>query len=621
MRNILLLVLMIFAQTGFSQQELTDSASLAGFMDGMIQAHLDSRNIAGATVAVVQDTSVIFSKGYGYADIARNRKVEPDRTLFRIGSISKLFVWTAVMQLYEKRKLDLDVDVNQYLDDIQVPDTYTEPVTLKDLMTHTAGFEDYILGLFARDDSALRPLDEILQQQMPARVRPPGRFASYSNHGTGIAARVVEAVSGQSWNEYVEEHILDTLNMKHTTFRQPVPQSLQSRLSKGYKFRDKELQQQYFEYIPLAPVGAASSTASDMAKFMITHLQKGSFRGNTILDSSVAKMMQSPAFRPADNVNSMAYGFMELTQNKTRIIGHGGDTFWFHSLMVLLPEHNAGLFISFNSENGGHVKNLVLEEFMDHFYPEELRGTDFYMPPEELSRFEGEYRSLRHPHERFTRLAAVMNPVYINTTPDGKLEITGRDVSHYIPVGKLTFRAENSSEKIGFKQDRQGNITHMLQGQTPYAAFEKVGFINSHKFHVTLFNFSVIVFLITFVYWPVAHFIRREYNEKKSHHLPLYAKVFGWAAAFFFLMFFLGAASLMINSNELAFGVDTEIKYLFTLSVTGTIITPIVVLITGRLLWLNKHAILANIHYLLLCLALVITNWQLYHWNMLGYQF
>jgi CubicO group peptidase (beta-lactamase class C family) len=621
MRYIVLIIFAFIARAGLSQPSISDSASLAGFMDGMIQAHLDSRNIAGATVAVVQDTSVIFSKGYGYADIARNRKVEPDRTLFRIGSISKLFVWTAVMQLYEKRKLDLDVDVNQYLDEIQVPDTYTEPVTLKDLMTHTAGFEDYILGLFARDDSALRPLDEILQQQMPARVRPPGRFASYSNHGTGIAARVVEAVSGQSWNEYVEEHILDTLNMKHTTFRQPVPQSLQSRLSKGYKFRDKELQQQYFEYIPLAPVGAASSTASDMAKFMITHLQKGSFRGTTILDSSVAKMMQSPAFRPADNVNSMAYGFMELTQNKTRIIGHGGDTFWFHSLMVLLPERNAGLFISFNSENGGHVKNLVLEEFMDHFYPEELRGTDFYMPPEELSRFEGEYRSLRHPHERFTRLAAVMNPVYINTTPEGKLEITGRDVSHYIPVGKLTFRAENSSEKIGFKQDRQGNITHMLQGQTPYAAFEKVSFINSHKFHVTLFNFSVIVFLITFVYWPVAHFIRREYNEKKSHHLPLHAKVFGWAAAFFFLMFFLGAASLMINSNELAFGVDTEIKYLFTLSVTGTIITPIVVLITGRLLWLNKHAILANIHYLLLCLALVITNWQLYHWNMLGYQF
>ncbi|MFW6101741.1 MAG: serine hydrolase domain-containing protein, partial [Bacteroidota bacterium] len=385
MRYTVLIIFMLISRAGFSQPSLTDSAGLAGFMDGMIQAHLDSRHIAGATVAVVQDTNVIFSKGYGYADIKRNRKVDPNQTLFRIGSISKLFVWTAVMQLHEQGKVELDVDVNQYLDDIKVPDTYTEPVTLKNLMTHTAGFEDYILGLFARDTSALRPLDEILQQQMPARVRPPGRFASYSNHGTGIAACVVETVSGQSWNEYVEEHILDTLNMKHTSFRQPVPQSLPGPLSKGYKFRDGELQEQYFEYIPLAPVGAASSTASDMAKFMITHLQKGSSKGNTILDSSFAKMMQSPAFRPADNVNSIAHGFMNLSQNKTRIIGHGGDTFWFHSLMVLLPEHNVGLFISFNSENGDHAKNLVLEEFMDHFYPEKLSGTDFYMPPEELS--------------------------------------------------------------------------------------------------------------------------------------------------------------------------------------------------------------------------------------------
>ncbi|MFP4622185.1 MAG: serine hydrolase domain-containing protein [Bacteroidales bacterium] len=621
MRYTVLIIFMLISRAGFSQPSLTDSAGLAGFMDGMIQAHLDSRHIAGATVAVVQDTNVIFSKGYGYADIKRNRKVDPNQTLFRIGSISKLFVWTAVMQLHEQGKVELDVDVNQYLDDIKVPDTYTEPVTLKNLMTHTAGFEDYILGLFARDTSALRPLDEILQQQMPARVRPPGRFASYSNHGTGIAACVVETVSGQSWNEYVEEHILDTLNMKHTSFRQPVPQSLPGPLSKGYKFRDGELQEQYFEYIPLAPVGAASSTASDMAKFMITHLQKGSSKGNTILDSSFAKMMQSPAFRPADNVNSIAHGFMNLSQNKTRIIGHGGDTFWFHSLMVLLPEHNVGLFISFNSENGDHAKNLVLEEFMDHFYPEKLSGTDFYMPPEELSRFEGEYRSLRHPHERFTKVAAVMNPVYIKTTTDGMLKVTGRDIRHYIPVNKLTFRSKNSSETIEFKQNRQGNITHMLQGRTPYAAFEKVSFINSHKLHLTLFNFSFIVFLITFLYWPVVYLIRKEYNETKEKHLPLHAKFFGWSAAFFFLMFFFGAATLMINSNEIAFGMDSEIKYLFTLSVTGTILTAIVLFITGRLMWLKKYAKLANIHYVLLCMALLFTNWQLYHWNMLGFQF
>ena len=621
MRNLILLVLIIFAQTGVSQPGLSDSSGLAGFMDGMIQTHLESRHIAGATVTIVRDTNVIFSKGYGYADIEGSRKVDPDRTLFRIGSISKLFVWTAVMQLYEQDKLELDVDVNRYLEDFKLPDTYTDPVTLKDIMTHTAGFEDYILGLFAKDPNALRPLEEILKEQMPARIRAPERLASYSYHATGIAACIVEQISGQSWNEYVEEHILDTLNMNHTTFRQPVPQNFKSNLSKGYKFRNGELKEQYFEYIPLAPVGAASSTASDMAKFMMAHMQMGTYKGHTILDSTTAEMMQSPAFRHTENVNSMAYGFMELSQNKTRILGHGGDTFWFHSLLAFLPEQKAGLFISFNSENGASFKEVVLEAFMDHFFPEKVTKSDFFMPRAELKRFEGEYRSLRHPHERFTKISAVMNPIYIKTTSTGKLKLIGRETERYIPIGKLTFRAENSSEILGFHQDGQGNITHMFRGQSPYVAFEKVSFTDSRDLHTTVFNVSFLIFLLTFIYWPVAYFIRKEYREHKEKHLPLYAKFFGWTAAFFFLMFFFGAATLLINSHEIAFGVDPQIKFLFTLSVTGTIITPIVVFITVRLLWLKKHALMANIHYVLLCLALLITNWQLYHWNMLGYQF
>lgn len=621
MKNSILLVLMIFAHTGFSQPELSDSSGLEGFMDGMIQAQLESRQIAGATVTVVQDTNVILSKGYGFSNLERNKQVDPDQTLFRIGSISKLFVWTAVMQLYEQGKLELDVDVNQYLEDFKVPDTYTDPVTLKDIMTHTAGFEDYILGLFAKDTSALRSMGEILKEQMPARVRQPGRFASYSNHATGIAACIVEQVSGQSWNDYVEEHILDTLNMQHTTFRQPVPRNFPGNLSKGYKLQNDELKEQYFEYIPLAPVGAASSTASDMAKFMIAHMQMGNYRGNVILDSATAELMQSPAFLHTKNVNPMAYGFMVLSQNKTRIIGHGGDTFWFHSLMAFLPEQKAGLFISFNSDRGGHVKNTVLEAFMDRFYPEESRNPDFYMPSEELSRFEGEYRTLRHPHERFTKIAAVMNPIYIKTTPNGELKVIGRDIQYYIPTGKLTFRAENSSETLSFRQDRQGKITHMFRDQSPAVAFEKVGFTDSRNLHKTIFTISLIIFLITFLHWPVAYLIRKEYRQRKEKHLPLYAKFFGWVAAFVFLMFFFGSATLMAQSNQIAFGVDAGIKYLFTLSVTGTILTPIVFFITIRLIWLKKYALLTYIHYILLCLTLLATNWQLYHWNMLGYQF
>ena len=150
----------------------------------------------------------MLAKGYGEDDRARHRAVEARRTLFRVGSVSKLFIWTAVMQLVERGKVDLDADVNRYLEGVEVPATFKEPVTLAHLMTHTAGFEDHVLGLFAHDATAVRPLRDLLAAELPARVRAPGVVAAYSNHGAALAMLVVEQVSGMPWTEYVETQIL-----------------------------------------------------------------------------------------------------------------------------------------------------------------------------------------------------------------------------------------------------------------------------------------------------------------------------------------------------------------------------------------------------------------------------
>ena len=227
--------------TGFVQPALalrsatgpTDRAELEAFMDGIVEAQLEAYNIAGAVVAVVKDGALFFAKGYGYADLKARKRVEADKTLFRIASISKLFVWTAVMQLVEQGKLDLNTDINTYLTHFKIPDTYDEPITLTHLMTHTAGFEEYVIGLFAKDSNRLLPLGDILAQELPARVRPPGEAASYSNHGTALAAYIVEKVSGKAWNDYVEENILRPLGMNRTTFRQPVPEDSISKCFKG----------------------------------------------------------------------------------------------------------------------------------------------------------------------------------------------------------------------------------------------------------------------------------------------------------------------------------------------------------------------------------------------------
>jgi CubicO group peptidase (beta-lactamase class C family) len=179
-------------------------------MDGTINAQLMAHHIPGATVAVVKDGKLIFAKGYGYADVDKPNPVLANETLFRVGSISKLFVWTAMMPLAEQVKLDLDADINVYLKDFQIPASYPRPITLKDLMTHTAGFEDLATGgrLFVGNASDIMPLGNYLKDEMPTRVRPPGEITTYSNYGAALAAYIVEQVSGMPFDKYVDENIL-----------------------------------------------------------------------------------------------------------------------------------------------------------------------------------------------------------------------------------------------------------------------------------------------------------------------------------------------------------------------------------------------------------------------------
>jgi CubicO group peptidase (beta-lactamase class C family) len=212
-----------------------DPNDVEAFVDGFMASYLEDKAIVGGVVAVVEHGRVVLAKGYGEADREGHRQVDPQRTLFRVGSISKLFVWIAVMQLVDRGQLDLDADVNTYLDSVQIPATFEQPITLAHLMTHTAGFEDRVLGLFARDAAAVRPLETLLAEEMPVRVRPPGVLASYSNHGTALAMLIVEQVSGVPWIEYLETRVLEPLRLGHTTFRQPVPETWLDDLAVGYR--------------------------------------------------------------------------------------------------------------------------------------------------------------------------------------------------------------------------------------------------------------------------------------------------------------------------------------------------------------------------------------------------
>ena len=246
-----------------------------------------------------------------------------------VASITKLFTWTAVMQQVEEGKLDLSTDVNQYLKEVQIPATFDRPITIKDLMTHTPGFEDVVVGVFTRDARSVPSLTEFLRSHMPARVRPPGAVASYSNEGTCLAGLAAADVAGTSWEDLIEKRILLPLGMKHSMVKQPPPEELPADLSKGYCWQSGRFAAQGFEYEPEAPAGVLSTTAGDAARFMLAHLQDGRLGDARILRAETARRMREPLFRHAPAANAMCYGLWESDWNGLRIVGHGGDTFWF----------------------------------------------------------------------------------------------------------------------------------------------------------------------------------------------------------------------------------------------------------------------------------------------------
>src|SRR6266446_760804 len=349
-----------------SAPELTKS-DFETFLDALIPSQLQNRNVAGAVVSVVKDGKVLFQKGYGYADVEAKRPVLTDQTLFRPGSISKLFTATAVMQLVEQGKLDLDRDVNDYLD-FPIPKTYPEPVTLRQLLTHTGGFEETLKNLFVAHESDIKPLRTYLVNEMPVRIFPPGKIPSYSNYGFTLAGHIVERVSGEKFERYIDNHILKPLRMTNSMFDQPLPPQLASQMSKGYLSAFKKPRD--FEWVQAAPAGAFTTTAADMTRFMLAFLQDGSVDGVSILKPETVQQMETRQFELNPMLPGLGITFMEYLIDPVRIIAHGGDTVYFHSDMILVPEAHLGYFLSYNSlgKDVGGGRGEVLRTFANRYF-------------------------------------------------------------------------------------------------------------------------------------------------------------------------------------------------------------------------------------------------------------
>ena len=500
--------------------QVLSATDVESWLDGYVPYALHSGDIAGAVVAVVKNGEVLFERGYGYADYDKRVPVDPKLTLFRWGSVSKLLTWTAVMQLVEQGKLDLDADVNQYLD-FKIPPREGKPVTLRNIMTHTGGFEERLKGLIGVEADGAMPLDQFVKLYIPARIFPPGETPAYSNTATAIAGYIVARVSGVPFDDYIDKQLFEPLHMQNSTFRQPLPAPLKPNISSGY--RVASLPPKGFEIVGPAPAGSLSASGEDMTHFMIAHLQKGRYGSAQILKEETAEQMHTTALTILPRVNRMELGFYEDNYNGHRVIAHGGDTQWFHSDLHLFIDDGVGLLISMNSIGKGgaaqEVRSQLFHEFADRYFPAPAPDgkVDEKTAAEHAGMIAGRYSVSRRVDTSFVSLLYLAEQATVTDNGDGTISVSSATSPSDVPlkwreIAPWVWREEHGKDLLSARVEN-GRVVRFAFGEgSPFDQYLRTPWEKSGGWWTPAMALSVIVLLLTALAWPISALTRRHYG-------------------------------------------------------------------------------------------------------------
>ncbi len=610
--------------TGLMGNPATDAhplekTDLLSWLDGLLPYALEDGDIAGGVVVVVKDGAVLLAKGYGYADVAARTPVDPERTLFRPGSVSKLLTWTAVMQLVESGRLDLDRDVNAYLD-FHIPERPDGPITLRDIMTHTAGFEEQIKSLITADVKELVPLAQYAANFTPTRIFKAGSTPAYSNYATALAGYIVQRVAGQSFDDYIEAHLFRPLDMTHSSFRQPLPAALSSDMAKGYPLASGPAKP--YEIVTPAPAGSLAATGMDMAHFMIAHLQDGEYQGQRILQAATAQMMHTTALTMIPPLNRMLLGFYEQNYEGHRVISHGGDTEWMHSYLHLFPDDHVGLFMAFNSVGRegavGRLRAALFDEFVDRYFTGPWpAGT---VAPDVAARHTrlmvGYYDDSRRPDRSFMSLLSLIAPVKVAATEDGTLTmslIKGRNGTprHYREIAPFVWRDTVSGWRLAARAE-EGRVVRMSVDElSPFMVFDPTPGWRSPALLLPAMAFALGSCLLTAVLWPIAAISRRRHHvtlpitglARNAHRAARIAAAALVVMSAAWLAVVLGG---LANLGVLSSALDPLILLLYALSVIVYIGAPLVMIWAVRIAWVARRPWAACAWTLILAVAAVI---------------
>ena len=625
-------------------------ADFARFFEERVPKKLNEHHIAGAVVSVVQGGRIVYRHGFGFADPTAKTPVDPARTLFRAASISKLFVWTGLMQLIEQGRVDLDADVNRYVERrdettgavvFRIPDAFDRPIRVRDLFTHTPGFEDRVINLFTNDPARAQTLRESIETLPPNRVRAPGVEIAYSNYGAALGGYIIERVSGMPFEEYVEKNIFAPLAMTHSTFQQPVPATLANDLSGGYIYdpSTQTFTRQVFEIINGAPAGGLSTTAEDLGRFLIAHLGDGAMptppadASGRILSTATAQTMHSTLFRPHPQGNGFAHGFIEFDSHGQRMVGHAGDTIFFHSLAAILPETDVGFFIATNSATGMLAVAELREDFLNAFYPAPTggavaqnyaatRAADAGAPPavDDLRKYAGYFATNRRSEREITKIMSLFMTldVAMNARGDGLLirDMFSSKLLDCVRIMPDLFQERAGHKRFAFLRNEAGEIQSFIPGDLPVMTFQRVVWYESPPLHFAIIAGAIILLLVGLIARPTGIFaiVSRKYRATIDRD----ARRAGWLGTGMIVSYltFIAVTAVLSGGIEVVFTIPAHwpfyipfAAFLFQLAAL-TYVMPA---------WSRKYwSLPGRIIFTATVVGLLPFFWFLYYWNLVA---
>ncbi|MCB2306430.1 beta-lactamase family protein [Clostridium estertheticum] len=610
--------------------EVNNSQDLQRFTDGFFKKNMKKYSIPGAAISIVKDGKEVLKKGYGYSNIEGRISVDPDKTVFPAASVSKTFTATAIMQLYEEGKIDLNKNIDNYIKPYKVINPYKEPVTCGNLLTHSSGVDEASeLNGTTIDEKSIQSQEYYMDTHIPKVVREPNTVSRYSSEGYNILGYIVEKVSGITYEEYVKKNILEPLKMDNSLVRLK-----NNNTAKGYgyggiggDYNESPLAYQY-----TSGSSGINATVKDMENFMIAHLNNGEFQGKKILNEKTSTIMKDKQFSNDGILPGIGYGFIRSNRNGQEILKHegalpSGST----TTLFLMPKEGLGIYIATNSANP--LPFNFEEEFLNKFYPTTNNKSNEIKknPSKDFSKYEGTYRSYDGiAKSNIMKIGFLFDPsmdMRIIDNKDGTLTLneytSAKEEINTTLVEKEDgefVRADGRGD-FAFKINDNGKVIYAFNDVSELS-FEKISFFDEVNFNIAIFVIAMVIFIINII-GIIVLFIKRKVKrtgDKSCRSIKLIRGV-NLVVGLIDIVGIVGAIIIemvMISNNNFTFA---WLLYTFL----GFLIVGAVLSICGLIIliynWVKKIGGKSEKRYFtFLTIVNFIFIWFIYYFNFLGFK-